>query len=250
MHDGPSVGRRWMQAARARGAVLPLHHANHGFVCMADGPDLAPGTCSTRSRPRMMRWWRRGPTARSAPCCRTVQCCTPAAATSRCACSQTRRAHPSPPCSRGFLGGFAIMGAISQRAQRVGPAPAATHDGALRCADTPACLPAVPAHGGELHDARAQRLLRQRHLPPHHQGVHGPDRRPARCAQCLSAHPQGAHRFKSRAIWSAFEIFSPAPEYFGPHVLLRSVCAGNRHVRVVCIQIGLYPIVRAVCAAL
>ncbi|KAI8471687.1 MAG: putative cyclophilin (cyp-15) [Monoraphidium minutum] len=32
----------------------------------------------------------------------------------------------------------------------------------------------------ELHDARAQRLLRRRHLPPRHQGVYAADRRPPR----------------------------------------------------------------------
>mmetsp|Transcript_11351 Transcript_11351/g.27791 ORF Transcript_11351/g.27791 Transcript_11351/m.27791 type:complete len:249 (+) Transcript_11351:1261-2007(+) len=38
----------------------------------------------------------------------------------------------------------------------------------------------VPAHRGELHHARQERLLRQPHLPPRHQGLHDPDGRPAR----------------------------------------------------------------------
>ena len=77
--------------------MLHLHHANaHGScpMCSAGCPDLVPGTCSMRSRRPTMRWWRRGPTGRSAPCCPTARCCTPVAATSRCACSRTRRGRP------------------------------------------------------------------------------------------------------------------------------------------------------------
>ncbi|KAL5660554.1 hypothetical protein ACJX0J_027679, partial [Zea mays] len=44
------------------------------------------------------------------------------------------------------------------------------------------------AHGGELPGALRQRLLRRHRVPPQHQGLHGPGRRPHRHRQGRVVH--------------------------------------------------------------